>query len=107
MQEAKNLVELMKQLLTDKERFSVWMLLSEFYRMSQAFVPEIHNQILREWVAYAYYYGHHYLCQHLQSGDWYCVDNTLINDEHIDTLMTQEEPEAYPPWDGWYHPNAT
>ena len=57
----------------------------------------IHNQILTEWMTHAYYYGHHYLCQHLQAGDRYCIENMLVNGEHIDTLVTQDEPKVYPP----------
>ena len=50
---------------------------------------------------HAYYYGHHYLHQHLQAGDRYHVENMLVNGENIDTLVTQD---AYPSWNGWYHP---
>ena len=60
----------------------------------------IHNQILTEWVMHAYYYGHHYLCQHLQAGDRYHVESMLVNGECIDVLVTQDESEVYPPWDG-------
>ena len=85
-------------------RFSTQEVLSPNFGRDKVLHHLIHNWIPREWVAHAYYYSHHYLHQHLQSGDRYCVDNTLINDKHIDALMTQEEPKAYPPWDGWYHP---
>ena len=84
-------------------RFSTQEVISLNFSRDEVLHCLIHNRIPREWVAHAYYYSHHYLRQHLQSGDRYCIDNTLINDERIDTLMTQEEPEVYPPWDGWYH----
>ena len=56
VQEAKNLVELMEQSLTDEERFGVWMLLSEFYRMSRAFIPKQRDHVMN-WVANEYSYA--------------------------------------------------
>ena len=47
VQKVKNLVAVMGQeSLLGEKRFAVWMLLSEFHRMSWAFVPEQHDHIM-------------------------------------------------------------
>ena len=59
VQEAKNLVALMGQeSLSGEERFAVWMLLSEFHRMFQAFVPKQRNHIIM-WMANEFNYTHY------------------------------------------------
>ena len=37
--------------------------------------------------------------------DRFHVENTVANNERLDTLVNRPEPEAYQPWNGWYHPS--
>ena len=53
------------------------------------------NWIPREWVAHAYYYRYRFLRQHLATGDRFHVENTMANNERLDTLANRPEPEAY------------
>ena len=69
-------------------RFGVQDVVSPNFSHDKVVHHLIHNRIPTEWVTHAYYYGHHYLHQHLQAGDRYCIENMLVNSKHIDALVT-------------------
>jgi len=60
------------------------------------------NRIPVEWLTHAYPYGVQYLWQHLASNDRYHDQYRSMEDMRRDL---QHEPEAYPPFDSWYHPS--
>ena len=45
-----------------------------------------------------------YLMEHLVDGDRYYKEHWMAYGKMMDVLLTQGEPPAYPPWDGWYYP---
>jgi hypothetical protein len=62
------------------------------------------NRIPVEWITHAYPYGVQYLRQHLASNDRFHDQYRSMEDTRRDL---RHEPEAYPPFDGWYHPSPS
>ena len=64
----------------------------------------LHNRIPVVWLTHAYPYGVQYVHQHLTAGGNYHGEYLAVDQEQVHRL--QEEPVAYPPFDGWYHPTS-
>jgi hypothetical protein len=63
----------------------------------------LHNRIPVEWLTNAYPHGVQYVRQHLAANDKF--HNEYLAVEHERSLRLRQEPEAYPPFSGWYHPS--
>ena len=64
----------------------------------------LNNQIPVEWLAHAYPYGLQYLRQHLALNDCYHDEYQIVEDLQV---SLRQEPEAYVPFNGWYHPSPS
>ena len=65
----------------------------------------LRNQVPVEWILHAYPYSTQYIQQHLIVGGAFCDAYYAMEQEHVQLI--QHEPEAYPPFNGWYHPSPT
>ena len=64
------------------------------------------NRILLEWIRHSFYFGFHYLLEHLVTMDHHYEEHRAAYGKMLDLLDSNGEPPLYPPWDGWFHPSV-
>lgn len=63
----------------------------------------LNNRILVVWLTHVYPFGFQYIQQHLSSSGGLQGKYTMVEEKRVEHV--RREPAAYPPFDGWYHPN--
>jgi len=64
------------------------------------------NCIPLEWIRHSFYFGFHYLLEHLVTMDHHYEEHCAAYGKMLDLLDSNGELPSYPPWDGWFHPSV-